>query len=257
MKDQLGRDVHLHQLPRRIVSLVPSQTELLYSLGLEEEVVGITKFCIHPAHWFRSKQRVGGTKQIHRSKIDSLQPDLILANKEENVQAQVEDLANDYPVWISDIHDLSDALQMIECVGTLCGRRTESVQLAGQIRHAAQHHGIRPSSKKVLYLIWYQPWMAAGRDTFIDSMIGAAGFRQSVDTPRYPVLSEEEMVALQPDIVFLSSEPFPFRDKHVAELQKVLPQAHIHLVDGELFSWYGSRLLHSFNYFRILNEELA
>jgi len=244
-------------IPTRIVSLVPSQTELLYDLGLADEVVGITKFCIHPAHWFRSKKRVGGTKKVNRSVIDDLKPDLILANKEENVREQIEDLARDYPVWVSDILDLKDAIQMIETVGALCGRQSRGKEIADAVTQSFLQEPLPRSPKRVLYLIWYQPWMAAGCDTFIHSMMEAAGFPSCLSVSRYPVLKEEEIIALQPDIIFLSSEPFPFREKHMASLQRLLPNAMIELVDGELFSWYGSRLLRSFDYFRSLNEKLA
>ncbi len=111
--DQTGREVSIPSHPQRIISLVPSQTELLFDLGLEEQVAGITKFCVHPEKWFRSKTRIGGTKNIKSALIHQLQPDLIIANKEENVKEQVEELAAHYPVWVSDIHDLQSALDMI------------------------------------------------------------------------------------------------------------------------------------------------
>ena len=121
--DQMHRKIHLPRFPlRRIISLVPSQTELLYDLGLEEEVVGITKFCVHPPEWFQSKARVGGTKTIHFEKIKALQPDLIIGNKEENEREQIEALAECFPVWMSDIATLEDALDMMLRVGALVDR---------------------------------------------------------------------------------------------------------------------------------------
>lgn len=125
----------LQQLPRRIVSLVPSQTELLYDLGLEEETVGITKFCIHPEAWFRSKARVGGTKNVDIDKVRALQPDLIIANKEENVKEQIEALADIAPVWVSDIQDLDDALDMIRSIGHITGRQEKAELIAKLIGH--------------------------------------------------------------------------------------------------------------------------
>src|SRR6478672_34971 len=122
-KDQSGRTVTLNQFPpKRIISIVPSQTELLYDLGLDEEVIGITKFCVHPERWFRTKKRIGGTKQLNLSAIRELQPDLIIANKEENLQHQVEELEKDFPVWISVIRNLQDACDMIRMVGQLANK---------------------------------------------------------------------------------------------------------------------------------------
>jgi len=144
--DQLGRTVILPQPPRRVISLVPSQTELLYTLGLDPanqepgyEVVGITKFCIHPTSWFREKTRVGGTKDVHPDRVHSLRPDLILANKEENDQQQIEELARHYPVWISDVKTLPDALDMIRSVGDLTGRGQEGDKLASEIARRFAH----------------------------------------------------------------------------------------------------------------------
>ena len=112
----------INYIPKRIISLVPSQTELLHYLGLEQETVGITKFCVHPKEWFNTKTRVGGTKAIKKDIIQQLQPDLIIANKEENVKEQVEDLAKDHPVWVTDVNDLESALQMINDIGELTGK---------------------------------------------------------------------------------------------------------------------------------------
>lgn len=258
MIDQLNREVHVdYSLDLRIVSLVPSQTELLYDLGLEDEVVGITKFCIYPKQWFRSKVRVGGTKNLNLDLIRSLNPTLIIANKEENTKEQIDELAREYPVWISDISMLEEALSMILHVGKLVRKEKQAAQLVQAIRFKQERLGLVRSSKKVLYLIWQNPFMVAGENTFIHDMLGQAGFMNAVNEARYPTFTKEQIVSLEPDFVFLSSEPFPFKEKHVEELQCTLPHAKVKLVDGELFSWYGSRMLHSFDYFRVLNEELA
>ncbi len=255
MTDQLGRHIEGPWPARRIVSLVPSQTELLFDLGLDEEVVGITKFCIHPESWFRSKKRVGGTKQVHRAVIDSLQPDLIIANKEENEKDQIEELARDYRVWISDIANLDQAMDMIQSIGQLCGREEQAGELVRRIGGEQASLAVKQKHRRVLYLIWRSPWMAAGAGTFIDTMIGESGFRQALEKERYPVISDEEIRTLGPDEVWLSSEPYPFKEQHLQEIRAIVPGAKVRLVDGEAFSWYGSRLLHSFAYFRSLHEE--
>ena len=138
--DQLDRKISLASLPKRIVSLVPSQTELLYDLGLRDEVAGITKFCIHPQEWFKTKPRVGGTKKIDIEKIKQLDPDLVIGNKEENDQSQVEELMKHYPVWMSDIKNLEDALEMIEHIGDLTGKSGNAVQLRNKIEQ--KFHGL-------------------------------------------------------------------------------------------------------------------
>jgi ABC-type Fe3+-hydroxamate transport system substrate-binding protein len=238
----------LQVIPQRIVSLVPSQTELLFDLGLEEETVGITKFCVHPESWFRSKTRVGGTKSINIDKIKALKPDLILANKEENVKDQIEALTEIAPVWVSDIRTLEDGLEMIRTVGKLTDRFEKADIIAKLIQHRFEHlqQSIPQQKQSTLYLIWRNPWMSIGQDTFIHHIMQTAGLNNVCgDQTRYPELTDEQIIKLNPSLILLSSEPYPFKEKHIAELQSLLPQAKILLVDGELFSWYGSRLLHT------------
>lgn len=266
-KDQLHREVEIPFPPQRIISLVPSQTELLYDLGLSAEVVGITKFCVHPDSWFRSKTRIGGTKDVHFDRIRALAPDLIIANKEENRQDQIETLAQEFPIWISNIQSLEDALEMINGIGEITGRIASAVPLVQQIREnfASLHNMIPPSPEKavptVAYFIWRDPWMVAGGDTFIHEMLQTCGFKNAfAHIHRYPETNLQQLPAYFPanttPLVFLSSEPYPFKEKHIAEIQAVIPHAHIRLVDGEMFSWYGSRLLHAPAYFKSLIHSL-
>lgn len=254
--DQLGREVVLQAVPQRIVSLVPSQTELLADLGLENEVVGITKFCVHPREWFRSKKRIGGTKNIHIEAVRSLRPDLVLANKEENVQEQVEALAAEFPVWTSAIGGLDASLAMIRSVGTLTGRAQRGANIAARIRRAFD--GLKNTAPPIpaAYLIWKDPMMTVGGDTFISEMLSRAGFRNVfADRERYPAVTPAAILHSGCRVLLLSSEPFPFTEKHVRELAQQLPGVAIRLVDGELFSWYGSRLLHAPAYFKGLRAE--
>lgn len=248
--DHLNRTIFLPKPPERIISLVPSQTELLVDLGLEEKIVGVTKFCVHPVHLRKSKTIVGGTKNYRFDVIDSLKPDLIIGNKEENDREGIENLASKYPVWMSDIFDLKDSLRMISDLGDLTGRKEPTSSLISQIEKSFE----KPIAKKgtCVYLIWENPKMAAGKSTFIDAMLSLAGFENLIQVDRYPELSPEKLVELAPDYLLLSSEPFPFKEKHIQSFQKLLPQTKIQLVDGELFSWYGSRLLQSAEYFRRL-----
>lgn len=251
--DQLDRAIHLPGIPRRIVSLVPSQTELLAALGLEDEVVGITKFCVHPESWFRSKTRIGGTKKVHIDRVHALQPDLIIANKEENVQAEVEELARHYPVWVSDVNTLEDALGMIRAMGEITHTSAKAASIADTIKtDFLQLTGLAPALRTA-YLIWKDPYMTVGHDTFIHHLLGRCGLQNVFgDQTRYPAVNIEALQAAGCELLLLSSEPYPFKQQHIDELQGYLPDTRIVLVDGEMFSWYGSRLLEAPAYFREL-----
>lgn len=250
--------------PRRIISLVPSQTELLFDLGLDQEVIGITKFCIHPGKWFKSKQKIGGTKQLNIPLIQSLLPDLVIANKEENVKEQVEAIEQFCPVYCSDISTLADSFVMTDEIGKLTNTRSKTSLLIESIKN--EFSSLSATAKPVIkaaYLIWRNPYMTIGADTFINDMMCLAGFENVfASRNRYPEISIEELAAAGADVIFLSSEPFPFKQKHLIEMQawwsqnNVDPLPRFKIVDGEMFSWYGSRLLHSANYFRKLRESL-
>ncbi|RZS96102.1 ABC transporter substrate-binding protein [Cecembia calidifontis] len=243
--DQMNRTVNIPEHPQRIVSLVPSQTELLVDLGLEERLVGLTKFCVHPQRLKKQKTIIGGTKNFHFDKIEALQPDLIIGNKEENYQKGIELLAEKYPVWMSDISTLEDALEMMKGIGEITGTTAKAKELIHVISLEMASLSQRNKGSAV-YLIWKDPVMAAGTQTFIHYMLGKAGFTNLVQEPRYPELSMEDLKNLSPDFLLLSSEPFPFKQKHIDEFAAHLPQTQVQLVDGEMFSWYGSRL----RYFR-------
>jgi ABC-type Fe3+-hydroxamate transport system substrate-binding protein len=263
--DQLNRTLDIPHPPRRIISLVPSQTELLYDLGLRDEVVGITKFCLHPEEWFRTKARVGGTKKYDFEKIKALAPDLIIGNKEENEQQQIELLMKNYPVWMSEIYTLADARDMVLKLGELVGRQAEAGALQLKIEKAFNdlkefrlQHPFQ--DKRVAYFIWRQPYMAAGDHTFIDHLLMHCGFINVFSGERfkrYPEITEEQLKEADPELILLSSEPYPFKEKHVAEFQSICKNAKIITVDGELFSWYGSRLLHAPSYFKNLMQLIS
>ncbi|MGN6800381.1 MAG: helical backbone metal receptor [Ginsengibacter sp.] len=242
----------------RIVSLVPSQTELLFDLGLEKEVVGITKFCIHPDKWFREKARVGGTKKINSEKIKEISPDLIIANKEENVKEQIENLVEEFDVWITDVNTLKEATEMIRDIGSLCDREREAKLLASEIKAGFKNLNedfSNKEKKKAAYFIWKDPWMVAGGDTFINEMMNQAGFENVFATlDRYPEINLED-IPLNTEFILLSSEPYPFKEKHKTEFAAINPQLKVELVDGEMFSWYGSRLLKSIDYFHSFWEK--
>jgi ABC-type Fe3+-hydroxamate transport system substrate-binding protein len=260
-KDQLGREIEINFPPKRIISLVPSQTELLFDLGLDIEIVGITKFCIHPEAKIKNKVKIGGTKTLNLELIKHLKPDLIIGNKEENVKADIEQLMLNFPVWMSDVNTLEQATGMITQFGQFLDREPESAYLNHLIQSGfadLQQLAINNSfNKKVAYFIWKEPYMFAGKNTFIDDILRIAGFINVVETPRYPKLSLAELCGLSPEILFLSSEPYPFKEKHVMELKSLMPNTNVLMVDGEMFSWYGSRLLRSVEYLFHLQNALS
>ena len=255
--DQLGRVISVPYPPQRIISLVPSQTELLFDLGLDSEVVGITKFCIHPRDKFISTTKIGGTKKLNLEKIRDLKPDLIIGNKEENEQGQIEELMEEFPVWMSDIHILDNALEMIILTGSLVGKADSGKRMAAEIK--ARFRTIHPAGSGILraaYFIWKNPYMLAGRNTFIHDIMLKAGFINAIEPARYPELNARQIRETNPDVIFLSSEPYPFKDEHVQEMKMICPNAVVLIADGELFSWYGSRLLQTPTYLRSLTDQI-
>ncbi len=239
--------------PMRIVSLVPSQTELLYDLGLGDRVVGITKFCIHPEEWRKQKTIIGGTKSYHFDKIELLKPDLIIGNKEENDQEQIELLQERYPVWMSDIFNLDDALRMIASIGELTNTSQKAMALGITIKKGFSALPSNAEPKRTAYFIWRKPYMVAGGNTFIDNMLQRSGLINVFQNKgRYPVIDLEDIKHKNPEVILLSSEPYPFKNKHLEEIKEVCPNTEVLLVDGELFSWYGSRLIKSVSYFQEL-----
>ncbi len=255
----LQKTSDLNYIPGRIVSLVPSQTELLHHLGLEKETIGITKFCIHPETWFKTKTRVGGTKSIRSNIIQGLQPDLIIANKEENVKEQIEQLAQHYTVWVTDVNNLQDALNMIKDIGELTSKEKETGLLIREInsRFDQLTPKLKNPNQKTAYLIWRKPYMTVGGDTFINDMLLKCGFENVfANKKRYPEISIENLQVTGCQLLLLSSEPYPFKQKHIDELSAQLPGCKIILVDGEMFSWYGNRLLLAPGYFKKLISSL-
>lgn len=254
--DARHRQITLEAPPQRIISLVPSQTELLADLGLAEEVVGLTRFCVHPAGWTRNKQIVGGTKQVSVERIRALCPDLILANLEENTREMVEVLETIAPVYVTDVHDVPNALSMIRTLGTLTGRTNAAEVIAREIGAGFAALPEFPPLRAA-YLIWREPYMTIGHDTFIHDLMARGGFINAFgEQTRYPEITVEDLRAMQPGVVLLSSEPYPFREKHITEIVELLPQIPVWLVDGEMFSWYGSRLRKTPVYLQDLRKAL-
>ena len=241
----------------KIISLVPSLTELLFHLGLEDQVVGRTKFCIHPSDKVKSVTKIGGTKNVNIEKVIALNPDLILANKEENTKADIEALQESCKVHVTEIANFKQAIFAIDDIGLMTNTADKATSLIEEIERSFSIIKPAPQSPKVCYLIWQKPYMSIGNDTYIHDMLKNCGFESiSKDKTRYPTLTIEKIKESRPDYIFLSSEPFPFKQKHIDDLQLELPSAKIILVDGEYFSWYGSRMVGAAKYFSELIEKL-
>ncbi|AKQ46197.1 iron ABC transporter [Rufibacter radiotolerans] len=254
----MNRQVELLQPPQRIISLVPSQTELLFDLGLGEKVVGITKFCVHPKAQVKGIAKVGGTKDFKPEVIEQLKPDLIIGNKEENDQVLIEALEQRYPVWMSDIYTLQDALRMISGIGQVTGAAEKAEALVQDLQQ--KFAALVPAFPPIpaAYFIWRKPYMAVGGHNFIDDMLQCCGFDNVFkQIPRYPELTIDAIQAANPRLILLSSEPYPFQEKHLAEFQAMCPEAQIKIVDGEMFSWYGSRLALTVPYLHQLVKEVS
>lgn len=239
----------------KVVSLVPSITEALFDLGLtENEVIGRTKFCIHPEEKVKNVAVIGGTKNINIDKIKSLQPDLILANKEENVKEQVEALMDDYKVIVTNVETIEDNYYLLKHLGTLFNKE-DKAQLFNIKIYDVLHHAKINSAIKVAYLIWNNPYMTIGSDTFIHKILEEIGFENIFkDRTRYPEIQTEDLA--EADLIMLSSEPFPFKEKHIEELKAFYPDKKIMIVDGEAFSWYGTHIAKCEHYFKELLSEV-
>jgi len=256
--DARGHSLSLDRPPQRIVSLVPSQTELLAHLGLDDKVVGVTRFCERPEGWRSEKTIVGGTKQVDVDTVRGLDPDLLLANHEENTAEDVEALDAIAPVYVTEVKTVSAALDMIRTVGTLTGTSGQTSTLVGRI--ISRFEDLPDfSSLRAAYLIWREPYMTVGGDTFIHDVMQWGGFKNAYgDQTRYPEVTPEALAEQNLDVVLCSSEPFPFhkKDKFTADLREALPDTPIEIVDGQPFSWYGSRLLDTPAYLAELRERL-
>lgn len=251
LKDQLNRIIQLRDVPKRIVSLVPSQTELLVDLGLKDSIVGVTKFCVHPKELRKHKTIVGGTKNVKIQKIKALQPDIILCNKEENSLDIIDALKDVAPIHISDIYTVEDCYELIGMYGEIFQVQKTGQNLIEAIETERRSFKNKKSTTiKVAYFIWKNPWMVAASNTFIDAMLEEAGFVNVFkDEKRYPQIDLNHPKLKDAEWLMLSSEPFPFKENHINELKCLFPNKKIKIVDGELFSWYGSRLEKSYNYF--------
>jgi ABC-type Fe3+-hydroxamate transport system substrate-binding protein len=244
--DDRGAAIELHEPPQRVVSLVPSTTETLFDLGLPP--VGVTRYCVHPAAGLADLPRVGGTKDVVVERVRALRPDLIVGNCEENTREIFAALEPIAPVYAAFPRTVDDALADLLRLGALLGRHEQAQAWAERIgAERAALRALPPSPERVAYLIWRKPYMAVSGDTFIGAMLREAGLHNVFEQhpERFPVIEPHQIAAAAPNRVLLSSEPFPFRATHAAELAEAtgLPGAAFAAADGELCSWHGTRLV--------------
>lgn len=233
----------------RIVSLCPSLTELVFDLGHGDELVGRTKFCIHPADRVGAVEKVGGTKNPKLERIIELAPNLVLLNEEENRREDAEALrAAGVQCHVSFPHTALETADMVRSIADAIDAKADGERIARDIE--TRHNRVVKSAAdrapvSYAYMIWREPWMTLNADTFVSALLGDAGgrnaFASAVD--RYPAISPADLTSQSPDVVLLSTEPFPFQPKHAEELARLtgIDRERFEIVDGELLSWHGSR----------------
>lgn len=248
--DHLGRSLTFNFPPQRIISFAPAITDTLYSLGLTQQIVGRTRFCVHPKGQVEQAINIGGTKDMKLERIHSLDPDLIIMEKEENTLEMVQQLEKQFPVYVFEIQNVSDAFKMVADLGELTSRQQQAAHLHEKITTAFKEIPTLDGTKRVAYIIWKNPYMVVGKNTYIQSLLKTLGFTNPFIEfeGRYPTVTETDIIHANLDYVFLATEPYPFRQKHIAEFKEITPKSEPVIVDGEMF-WYGVKMLDAANYF--------
>jgi ABC-type Fe3+-hydroxamate transport system substrate-binding protein len=249
----------------RIVSLVPSITELVCDLGLSGHLVGRTGFCVHPRESLRSVPKVGGTKDVDLAKVRALAPTHVLLNIDENEQPTAAALAQFVPHLIVT-HPLGplDNLPLYRLIGGIFGREQAAEALCARFQQA--HDALALAARawprqRVLYLVWKAPWMTVARNTYISRTLALAGWDTvpARASARYPQVQLDQTLLAESQLLLLSSEPYRFRARHVVELRAlpVMRGKTVALIDGEMTSWYGSRAIAAMDYLRRFREPLG
>lgn len=233
-----------------MISFAPAITDTLYSLQLDKEIVGRTRFCIHPKDKVQHAVNVGGTKDMKLERVHALKPDLIVMEKEENTKEMVEELEKHYPVYVCEIQTVPDAMVMIKTLGDITDRKKQANLLYQNITTAFKKIPIDYKHKRVAYVIWKNPFMVVGKNTYIQSLLEKLGFINPFIAyeGRYPTIDAEDFKKEQLDYILLATEPYPFRVEHKADFRAIAPNAQPVIVDGEMF-WYGVKMLDAVTYF--------
>ena len=246
LTDDLGRRVELVTPPHRIVSLVPSLTELVCSLGRADRLVGVTRYCVEPAEVVAALPAVGGTKNPDLRRIVGLRPELVLANAEENRREDFQALVDaGVTVWVSFPTTLETAAASIVGVGEAIDARNQAGALAAGIAAARTGTG---GQVRVFCPIWRKAWMSFNRDTYAHDLLRCAGGDNvcAGEAQRYPTVDLEAVAGADPEVILLPSEPYPFTERHLEYLRPLAQTAalrnrRVHLIDGKTLSWYGPR----------------
>lgn len=242
---------------KRIISLVPSLTELLIDLGLKDQLAGRTRFCVHPKDEVTDIPIIGGTKNPRLDKIKKADPDYIVANKEENKKEHIDLLREDFKINVTDISTIEDALITMHELGKELGAEEKAKKLIGQINTVLEDiPDERPL--RTAYLIWKDPYMTVGQDTYIHNVMEHWKLDNVFkDKTRYPKINFYDLTERAPELILLSSEPYPFKEKNIPEFEEAFPNTRILLTEGEWFSWYGSHMLHSFKRLNIWRKAIS
>lgn len=250
VRDHLDREVTYEYPPKKIISLCPSITETLFSINLANEVIGRTRYCTYPEDTVKKAHIVGGTKDMKLDVIHELKPDLIIVEKEENTKEMVEILEKHYPVYVTEVQSYQEALCMVEDLGKLTDREEEALKLVEKIKESFEDF-LEVTPKRVAYAVWKKPYMVVGKNTYINSMLEKLGFVNPFVNfeGRYPAITKEDFQKAELDYLFLSTEPYPFKEKHFEEFLEFLPAVQPKIIDGEMF-WYGARMLLAASYFK-------
>ncbi len=259
INDATGRQLEFSRPPKRIISLVPSLTELLFHLKLDDEIFGVTNYCIHPSSKYSQKTKIGDPRDINMALIKAMEPDLILASKEENPREDIEFMMGEFKVFVSDIRTFEGAMCLIYEVGKIVDRKKDAKRLIKKLQVAYKPFPLLDKEIPIAYLIWNNPFMTINNNTFLHSMLEKVGFRNvfADEEERYPTVTHEQILKMKPRYIFLSTEPYPFTESIMQELQPIFEGAQLKIVDGEMFAWYGYRMLRAAGYFQELAVELS
>ena len=252
-QDAHNRCLSLPHVPQRIISLVPSITETVFTLGAGARVVGVTSYCTHPPDGVASVTQVGGTKDPNLETIERLEPDLIIINDEENRKEDFQALVErDFPVYVTAPRTVAEGIRLVEQLGPVVGCQEQAQMLAESLwqpYQAATNACKEAERLRVFCPIWRKPWMSFNHETYSDDMLRCCGGENVLQTKgeRYFSLSLDEVAAADPHIVLLPSEPYPFAEKHFIHLEPLKKTAagrggHFYCVDGMALCWYGPRI---------------
>ncbi len=254
--DALGRPLTVNRPPGRIVSLVPSITEALFAFGLGERVVAVTRFCIEPPDGVRDKEKVGGTKDVATARVNELAPDLVIANVEENTRPDIDALiAAGLPVFVTYPRTVRSAIDELRTLAEITGAQDAAAPILAEAEaELAQALADQQPTTRVFCPIWRRPWMTIGPDTYMHDLISLCGGENIYADAegRYPEVTLEDVAQRRPDVVLLPDEPYPFTEKHEAEVIETMPGVRIYLVDGKLMCWYGPRIPEAIRMLRAL-----